>query len=467
MATKTIAWNSGGGYIRLAYTGSGNGTISVTSDVNNGAARSQTISVKTTYGGVITKNITVNQDACPFPVGDVKSYAYTGTVQSVLLPAGSYKLQCWGAQGGSNAAASTYGITAKAGGKGGYSEGVLTLSSPTTVYIFVGGQGSTSGNGGWNGGGGSKGSDSKTFGDTSTVSRFGCGGGATDIALTTSSMSYSSYRTNRSAVSLLSRMIVAGGGSGASVCRRIVTSSTTIQSSSYTPVYATVQTSNNNTWISQTYQNSCTVNVQSYRGYSLTSGNVPSGVTSFYTFLKQDPVLNQPVSFATGYSGIVSIPAGGSFSVTVPSDAKVLVMGYINGGGNARYPSSLTFTTTSTSYLEYVGYIGGGVNGDGYSDSTIKNYGRQDGAGREAGFGYGANHYNSSFLYNSASNLFIVSVFLHNIAANAQYRPSGYTGLQLDSGETKDGNTSFPNTAGTGNETGHAGNGYAKITRLS
>ena len=54
-----------------------------------------------------------------------------------------------------------------------------------------------------------------------------------------------------------------------------------------------------------------------------------------------------------------------------------------------------------------------------------------------------------------------------NTAASAGNRPSGYTGIELDSGETKAGNTSFPNTAGTGNETGHSGNGYVKITRLA
>jgi len=53
-----------------------------------------------------------------------------------------------------------------------------------------------------------------------------------------------------------------------------------------------------------------------------------------------------------------------------------------------------------------------------------------------------------------------------NTAASAGNRPSGYTGLQLDSGTTYAGNQSFPNTAGSGNETGHSGNGYAKITRL-
>ena len=228
MAKKSIAWQTGTGNIILTYTGQGNGTIQVTSDPNPlGSARSQVITVKTTQGGVVTKNLTINQSACPFPVGDVKNFSYTGNVQSVLLPAGSYKLQCWGAQGGSNAAAPSYGITAQAGGKGGYSEGVLTLSSPTTVYIFVGGQGGSSGNGGWNGGGGGSGASTYDSGGEQGVSRMGCGGGATDIALETSSMSYSLYRNNRSSASLLSRMIVAGGGGGGAMAYKAVTTTVT------------------------------------------------------------------------------------------------------------------------------------------------------------------------------------------------------------------------------------------------
>ena len=53
-----------------------------------------------------------------------------------------------------------------------------------------------------------------------------------------------------------------------------------------------------------------------------------------------------------------------------------------------------------------------------------------------------------------------------NTSASAGNRPSGYTGLELDSGTTYAGNTSFPSTSG-GTETGHSGNGYAKITRIS
>lgn len=188
MTTKSIAWNTGSGNITLTYQGQGDGTIVVESDTNNlGSSRSQTITVET-VGGAIVRNFTVSQAACPVPVGTVLSYSYTGSYQEVTLPAGQYKLQCWGAQGGSNAAASSYSITAKAGGKGGYSEGIITLSQKTTVRVYVGGQGSSSA-GGFNGGGSTSGSSSYTTGTSGQsgyeqgVSRMGGGGGATDIRL--------------------------------------------------------------------------------------------------------------------------------------------------------------------------------------------------------------------------------------------------------------------------------------------
>ena len=59
--------------------------------------------------------------------------------------AGNYKLETWGAQGGS--ASSTY-----FGGYGGYSVGTISLSKGETLYVYVGGQGTSSG-GGYNGGG--------------------------------------------------------------------------------------------------------------------------------------------------------------------------------------------------------------------------------------------------------------------------------------------------------------------------
>lgn len=113
------------------------------------------------------------------------NFSYTGAVQSVTLNAGTYTLECWGAQGG-------YRSSSSYGGAGGYSIGTLSLSSKTTLYIYVGGSGNsvTSANssgyypGGFNGGG---------YRNT-----YKGGGGATDIRIGTDS--------------LYSRVIVAGGG---------------------------------------------------------------------------------------------------------------------------------------------------------------------------------------------------------------------------------------------------------------
>ena len=49
METK-IKWNEGEGYITATYEGSGNGSASVSSDINEGIDREQTITVKTTLG---------------------------------------------------------------------------------------------------------------------------------------------------------------------------------------------------------------------------------------------------------------------------------------------------------------------------------------------------------------------------------------------------------------------------------
>lgn len=62
MATKSIAWQTGTGNITLSYTGQGNDTVVVTSDENDVyEARSQTVSISTTVGGSITRQVTINQ----------------------------------------------------------------------------------------------------------------------------------------------------------------------------------------------------------------------------------------------------------------------------------------------------------------------------------------------------------------------------------------------------------------------
>lgn len=111
-------------------------------------------------------------------------FGYTGAEQSIILPNGRYRLECWGAGANSltNSAYESYSCF------GGYSKGELTLEKETTLHIFVG---QYSGN--FNGGGSGK---------------TGTGGGATDIRLVGGSWDNEQ--------GLLSRIIVAGGAGAGS-----------------------------------------------------------------------------------------------------------------------------------------------------------------------------------------------------------------------------------------------------------
>lgn len=110
---------------------------------------------------------------------DQYEFAYTGTERTFVAPKeGKYKLQVWGAQGG-------YRSSSEYGGKGGYSEGIITLKKGDTLYIYVGGSGNTGGSSGGFNGGGSK-------------QTYPGGGGATDIRIEGNTLYH--------------RIIVAGGG---------------------------------------------------------------------------------------------------------------------------------------------------------------------------------------------------------------------------------------------------------------
>ena len=126
--------------------------------------------------------------------GDILNFDYTGAVQSITLPKGIYKLECWGAQGGYSS--SNSGIEVGMGGKGGYSVGTITLNQKTPIYIYAGGVGSISGNGKADGGFPNGGSSWAS----NTSEGAGGGGGSSDIRIGTDS--------------LYARVIVAGGGGG-------------------------------------------------------------------------------------------------------------------------------------------------------------------------------------------------------------------------------------------------------------
>ncbi|MCC0784253.1 hypothetical protein IR152_14490 [Clostridioides sp. ES-S-0108-01] len=121
------------------------------------------------------------------------NFNYTGKGETVTLPVGKYKLECWGAAGGCAS-----GVPKDSGSRGGYTSGELTLKKETTLYVYVGQDGGDPSNtdiiGGFNGGGGGN------------VAK---GGGATDIRL-------DGYTTTQwdAPWSIPSRIIVAGGGGG-------------------------------------------------------------------------------------------------------------------------------------------------------------------------------------------------------------------------------------------------------------
>lgn len=134
-------------------------------------------------------------------------FAYTGNDEKFEAPVnGIYKLETWGAQGG------TYNET-YFGGYGGYSSGLVYLKKGTKLYVNVGGMGSfkitadtvSTVIGGYNGGG-----TGTSGGDGSYSVGGGSGGGTTHIALGSGLLSSQLSSADKI-------LIVAGGGGGASV----------------------------------------------------------------------------------------------------------------------------------------------------------------------------------------------------------------------------------------------------------
>ena len=138
-------------------------------------------------GKVENKLVTGVYSSCEYEDGTTWNFDYTGGEQTFTVPCdGEYKLETWGAQGGSSRT-----ISSIIGGYGSYSIGKIKFKSQT-IYISVGGNPSNS-VGGYNGGG------------EATATTGGAGGGATHIALTSGLLS--TLENNKDNI-----LIVAGGG---------------------------------------------------------------------------------------------------------------------------------------------------------------------------------------------------------------------------------------------------------------
>ena len=140
--------------------------------------------------------------------------------KEITLPAGQYKLECWGAQGSNgpsnltnNSSKYPAPSTSYQGGAGGYSSGIINLTKSTKLFLYPGGcplvlgffvqnSGVTESisSGGFNGGINGNVLNCWT-GSESGYLHLGHGGGGTDIRIGQDS--------------LYARVIVAGGGGGA------------------------------------------------------------------------------------------------------------------------------------------------------------------------------------------------------------------------------------------------------------
>ena len=137
-----------------------------------------------------------------FPKDNTATYTYQGRyypctkqAETFTVPEdGVYKIECWGAQGGNIVAT---GHDCPSGGGGGFVSGYISLKGNTNLYVYVGEAGiNNSTTRSFNGGGRCAAADNACA----------SGGGATDVRLVSGNW----YDFN----SLLSRIIVAGGGAG-------------------------------------------------------------------------------------------------------------------------------------------------------------------------------------------------------------------------------------------------------------
>ena len=207
-----------------------------------------------------------------------------------------------------------------------------------------------------------------------------------------------------------------------------------------------------------------------YYTYSVTAGRTYNVSATLYDAASSISV-GKGIASRTLYNGTtancvtdgkyypVSSTSGGS--VTIPSGMTKM---YIYVASSASAPT-VTYTTTSTTTGTSNGtQVGGGTSGGGTDPGTQSGGGGVLGKGANmtsttalyASGGGGAGYYGGGSSYSDSSD-----------KINESGGGSGYVDSSLTSAQTKGGATSFPNTAGTGNETGHSGNGYCKITRLA
>ena len=326
------------------------------------------------------------------------------TCQTITLPwYDSYKMECWGAQGG------TFGNSV--GGYGGYSCGNISLEKGLSLYIYVGsaatatayssGEGIHS-PGGWNGGGyGVLCSSQKGYG----------GGGATDIRI----KQHSESDGWSGLTSLGSRIIVASGGGGGGQYRT-------------------------NTYSGLTGPGG------GVNGYD---GKDNGGSPGFYGLGGQQ---EKGGSISTGYGGtfkeyqylIPNMICDGSFGKGGNDDAWQYMTSKGDGGPNDRGgPGGGS------------GWYGGGAGYRGHA-------GGGGGSSFVSGHAGCSGYNNTTNAHTGVGNSSVIDGRPFTFTTSELWDGKGYKWNSSAPTST----LGFPKTSGSGTENGHSGNGYAKITSL-
>ncbi|WP_081618600.1 fimbrillin family protein [Segatella paludivivens] len=197
LQSKTIAGTSGediysGNYTLMMIPQIIN-NVTITITYSNGSSLTKTISETWEAGKTYNYKISYSP----------RTFDYTGNIQMYTVPVtGTYKLEVYGAQGGG---ANNNTI---AGGQGGYSYGNIKLKKGTTLYIVIGGAGSSyngnsGGLGGYNGGG------NGGNGSTDIIATGGSGGGGATHISVFDRGTLNNYSSTQDEI-----LIVAGGGGG-------------------------------------------------------------------------------------------------------------------------------------------------------------------------------------------------------------------------------------------------------------
>lgn len=396
-------------------------------------------------------------------VGTVKGFSYTGDVQAVTLNKGIYKLEAWGAQGGDGRMVDTNTIVPSSGGKGGYTTATFEVKDKMkTVYVYVGGKGGTSenakwafGEGGWNGGapGGTE-----LSGEVPPENGAG-GGGMTHFSLASDDK-----------IATKSEMSVEGSG--------------TVYNFDYTGTIQQI-TLDPGTYKLETW---------GAQGGSVYDGGRGNGDGGKGGYSVGEITLTTRTTLYIGVGGKGIGGKGGNSEGTSYNGGGVTTGGRGNpaaAGGGATHiatangllknlasnQSSVLIVAGGGGGASHVGYggVGGGTTGgkpvktEEYSQIAYTTGGTQTsggGGGQNkttilASFGQGATGYASA----GGGGGWYGGGTTHDSSYFPAAGGSGHVNASLKNAKTIAGDTAFKAPGGS-NETGHSGNGYARITAV-